>query len=60
MSDFNSKSGEQKPKHRSATSITLGWLAEKLRHTEKVKEQVKSGTYRVDSSALARSLLNKD
>lgn len=57
MSDSNSD--QAKPRPRSATSIALGWIAEKLRRSERIKEQLKSGTYSVDSSKVAEAILNK-
>ncbi|NDC37824.1 MAG: flagellar biosynthesis anti-sigma factor FlgM [Proteobacteria bacterium] len=57
MSDSNSE--QPKPRRRSATSIALDWLAEKLRRSERIKEQLKSGTYAVDSSKVAEAILNK-
>ena len=57
MSDSNSE--QPKPRPRSTTSIALGWIAEKLRRSERIKEQLKSGTYSVDSSKVAEAILNK-
>ena len=47
-------------KKRSLTSISLGWLAEKLRKCERIKAELNSGTYSVDSSAIAQSITNAE
>jgi anti-sigma28 factor (negative regulator of flagellin synthesis) len=57
MSDSNSEQPKRRP--RSATSIALGWIAEKLRRSERIKEQLKSGAYSVDSTKIAEAILNK-
>lgn len=46
----------QKPRKRGLTSITLGWIAEKLRRAEKIKHDLAEGTYKVDSEKVAASL----
>lgn len=48
------------PRRRGITSITLGWLAEKLRKTEKIKEQLAEGTYKVDPQKVAAAMVNKE
>lgn len=52
--------GEQQPRKRSVTSLTLGWIADRLRKAESLKERVNSGEYCVDSAQIARSLMNDD
>ncbi|MCB0332861.1 MAG: flagellar biosynthesis anti-sigma factor FlgM [Bdellovibrionales bacterium] len=42
---------------RSLTSLTLQWLSEKIRRTEKLKEEISSGHYEVDSEKIAASLV---
>lgn len=42
---------------RSLTSLTLQWLSEKIRRTEKIKEEITSGHYEVDSEKIAASLM---
>ena len=49
----------QQPKKRSLTSVTLGWLAEKVRRTERIKQQLESGTYRVESAEIAEAMVTK-
>jgi len=57
---MNDEVKNPQPKKRSLTSITLGWIAEKLRKAEKIKEEIKSGSYKVDSEKIAASIINKD
>ena len=57
---MENNSNEQKLKKRSLTDLTLGWLAERLRKAEKIKEQVKSGAYQIDSSKVASAIVNKE
>ncbi|RME59177.1 MAG: flagellar biosynthesis anti-sigma factor FlgM [Candidatus Dadabacteria bacterium] len=45
---------------RSLTSLTLGWLAEKVRKAEDIKEAIKSGQYKIDTKKVAASILNTD
>lgn len=49
-------SGKQSPK-RSVTSLTLGWIAERLRRAERLKKEVESGSYRVNSAAVAQAIV---
>ena len=62
MSESFSNDGGEPPKKRKRglTSITLGWIAERLRKAEKIKEQVNSGSYELDSNKVAASILNED
>lgn len=57
---MDSNENEQKPRRRGLTSITLGWLAERLRKTERVKKALESGSYQIDSSSVARALVNDE
>lgn len=45
---------------RSVTSLTLGWLAEKIRRTQDLKERVASGKYQIDSEKVAAAIINED
>lgn len=62
MSEDRDKAQEERRtgRKRSVTSMTLGWLAEKMRRTQELKERVSSGTYRIDSEKVAAALINED
>ena len=47
---------EKKPR-QSVTSLTLGWIAERLRRAERLKKEISSGAYQVNSSAVAQAML---
>ncbi|MFM1846903.1 MAG: Anti-sigma-28 factor, FlgM [Pseudomonadota bacterium] len=49
-----------KPRKRSLTSVTLQWLAERMRRSERIKAQVSEGTYQVDSAKVAASIVNEE
>lgn len=46
------------PKKRSLTSLTLGWIAERVRRAEELKEKVRSGSYNINSSSIAKALVD--
>ncbi len=48
-----------KPK-RSLTSLSLEWLAERVRKAEKIKEQILQGSYQVDPDKVASSIANEE
>jgi anti-sigma28 factor (negative regulator of flagellin synthesis) len=58
MSENNQN--EQKPRKRGLTSLTLGWIAEKLRRAEKIREELEKGTYKVNSEKIAEAIVNKE
>jgi anti-sigma28 factor (negative regulator of flagellin synthesis) len=60
--DMNDEHNNQpKPaRKRGLTSVALQWLAEKMRRTERIKEELERGTYQVDSSKIAEAILNGD
>lgn len=60
--DMNDENNNQsKPaRKRGLTSVALQWLAEKMRRTERIKEELERGTYQVDSSKIAEAILNGD
>jgi len=60
MSAPNGDAQNAPPRKRSLTSVTLGWIAERVRKAEKIKEAIASGTYKVDPDKVARSILNED
>ena len=51
---------DNKPKKRSLTELTLGWIAEKLRKSERIKEQIEKGTYSVDPKKIAQKMVNPE
>jgi anti-sigma28 factor (negative regulator of flagellin synthesis) len=59
MNDDNNNKPKQERK-RGLTSVALQWLAEKMRRTERIKEELQRGTYQVDSSKIAEAILNGD
>lgn len=56
----NDQDNDKKPRRRGLTSLTLGWLADRLRRAAQVKEQVEKGQYSVDSEKVAAAIVNKD
>lgn len=47
---------DKKPRRRGLTELTLGWIAERFRKAERIKEQLEKGEYQVDSESVAKSL----
>lgn len=46
------------PKKRSLTSLSLQWLAERMRKAERIKAELAAGEYRVSSTDVAESLVS--
>lgn len=57
MSDGSNNSNKA-PRRKGLTSLTLQWLADKLRRTDKIKEEVANGSYKVDSSKVAQAIVS--
>jgi anti-sigma28 factor (negative regulator of flagellin synthesis) len=55
----NSNSGntQKPPRRKGLTSLTLQWLADKLRRTDKIREELSQGRYEVDSSKVAQAMM---
>jgi hypothetical protein len=53
-------SGDESKSRRSPTLLKLQWLAERVRKMERIKSEVGSGTYSVDSNLVAKAMLNID
>ena len=53
-------SGQNPPRRRGLTDMTLGWIAERFRRAQRIKEKVDSGEYQVDTDKVAASILNVD
>lgn len=56
--DDNNNNRAQEGRKRSLTSVALQWVAEKLRRTERIKEELQRGTYQVDSNKIAQAILD--
>ncbi|MCB0319955.1 MAG: flagellar biosynthesis anti-sigma factor FlgM [Bdellovibrionales bacterium] len=60
---MSSESKQAEPlseRKRSLTSLTLAWISEKIRRSEAIKAQVRSGAYQVDNAKLAAALANEE
>ena len=57
MTDLNNP---EKPRKRSLTSVTLQWLAERMRRSERIKTEISDGTYQIDSAKIAASIVNEE
>jgi len=51
---------EAPPRKRGLTSLTLQWLAERVRKAERIKEELAQGKYQVKSDKIASALLNEE
>lgn len=60
QSDQKAESPSKASRRKGVTSLTLGWLADRLRRAEKIKEQIASGAYQVNSAKIAESILNQE
>ncbi len=57
MSEDNGN--EPKPQRkRGVTSVMLGWIADRLRRAEDLKQKISTGTYQIDSEKIAESILS--
>jgi anti-sigma28 factor (negative regulator of flagellin synthesis) len=56
----NGNNQQKPPRKKGLTSLTLEWLAEKFRRTERIKDALSRGTYRVDSNEVAKAMLNSE
>lgn len=55
---MNDTNDQKPPRRKGITSVTLHWIAEKLRRAERIKQELSSGTYRVDSAKVAQAIVN--
>ena len=55
----DNKSEESIPRKRSLTSLTLNWLAERMRKAERVRSAIEKGHYKINSEDLAKSIVVK-
>lgn len=56
---MENQNNSEKPRKRSLTELTLGWLAERMRKAEKIKTQIQNGSYQVDNDKVASAIINK-
>lgn len=56
----NGNNQQKPPRKKGLTSLTLEWLAEKFRRTERIKDALHRGTYQVDSNEVAKAMLNSE
>ena len=45
---------------RSLTSMTLNWIADRMRKAAKIKEEINSGTYKVDPQQVAEAMVSSN
>ena len=57
---MESNSEPKKPRQRSLTSVTLSWVAERVRRAEKIKKQIAKGKYKVNSEEIAAAIINEE
>ena len=56
----NDSNQQKPPRRRGMTSITLQWVAEKLRRAQLIKDALARGTYEVDSNKIAKAMLDSE
>lgn len=54
----DNKGGPNTPRKRSLTSLSLQWLAERMRKAERIKAEIAAGKYRISSAEVAESLVS--
>lgn len=57
---METNSEPKKPRQRSLTSVTLHWMAERVRRAEKIKKQIAKGKYKVNSEEIAAAIINEE
>jgi anti-sigma28 factor (negative regulator of flagellin synthesis) len=55
MNDMND---QKPPRRKGITSVTLQWIAEKLRRSQRIKEELSTGSYQIDSAKVAQAIIN--
>ncbi|MCB0310584.1 MAG: flagellar biosynthesis anti-sigma factor FlgM [Bdellovibrionales bacterium] len=57
----NQNNSDEKPvRRRSLTSISLGWVADRLRRAEQIKQEISSGSYKIDTAKVAASMVSDE
>ena len=51
----NDNSG--RTRRKGMTSLSLGWLADRMRRAERIKSEIQSGSYQVDPKKVAASMV---
>lgn len=59
MNASSNKSNVPKRK-RSMTSIALSWLSDRIQRADEVKHALSSGTYKVSTTRVAKSIVDPD
>ena len=57
-SSEDKKKDTNTPRKRGVTSLSLQWLAERMRKAERIKAEIAAGKYRVLSAEVAESLVS--
>ena len=51
---------ESRPRKRSLTSVTLGWIAERIARADRIKKAVDEGNYKTNPEEIASSIIGKE
>jgi len=51
---------EPRTRKRSVTSLSLEWIAKKMRKANSIKNRLNEGTYQVQPDQVAKTILNQD
>ena len=51
---------KKSPRARGLTSLTLGWIAERMRKAQDLKEKIAKGEYQVKTGEIASAIANTD
>jgi len=54
------KSCGKQRRTRKITHLAMEWLIQRLKKSEDIKEKLADGSYRVDSTKVAASIVNED
>jgi len=54
----HNESMKPQQRRRGLTSVTLHWIAEKVRRAQQIKDELQRGTYEVDSNKVAKAILS--
>jgi anti-sigma28 factor (negative regulator of flagellin synthesis) len=51
---------KKQPRARGLTSLTLGWIAERMRKAQILKAKIESGEYQIQTGAIASAIVNPE